>query len=70
MLAKRERDMQQPVLSRSSQRVETALGITVPIIDCNDQWLVEKYAFGFRLIYRVLFNAFASVAHIPVKPQF
>lgn len=69
MLPERERDMQQPVLRRSSQHIETAFDIAVPVIDRNDQWLVEKYAFGFRLNDRVLVNAFAGVARVPVKPQ-
>ncbi len=50
------------------QRMKPALPITVLLIFNDQQGIVEKDLFGFRLAHIVFIDTFAAVALIPVKP--
>ena len=36
-------------------------------IVCNDQWLIKEKFFGLKLGYLMSIDAFALIAHIPLK---
>ena len=59
--------MQQALLSRSSQSIETPLRFTMPCIFKNDEPIVEEDTFRFGLTGVMLVRALAAVAVVPVK---
>jgi hypothetical protein len=59
--------VQQTVINRMSQRIETLLAPTVLFVFDNDQWIIEEYVLGFRRAYIVLVRTLAAVAVVPFK---
>src|SRR6516165_10026366 len=68
VVAQREGDVQHTSGIGTTQRMKARFATAMPLILCDQQRLVKENLLGLDLTHRVLVNALATVALVPIKP--